>query len=147
MVHTMNSEKKYTDEEIRAKVEESIRKAKEKLAAGLTPEEIMSEDRELTPDELESAAGGRTLTTGEVITRELIEQYAAMFKARKMNSDVLKLVSKELGFYPMDEKNITQTNRAYDGAWIDQWATNQKGKVRQTEDGGYKSLLDKYSTG
>ena len=37
MVYTMNSKKKYTDEKIRAKVEESIRKAKEKLAAGLTP--------------------------------------------------------------------------------------------------------------
>ena len=109
----MSTEKKYTDEEVKAIVEDAMRKAKEKLAAGLTPEEIMSEERELTPDELESAAGGRTLTTGEVITRELIEQYAAMFKAGKMNSDVLKLVSKELGFYPMDEKNITQTNRDY----------------------------------
>jgi len=141
----MSTEKKYTDEEVKAIVEDAMRKAKEKLAAGLTPEEIMSEERELTPDELESAAGGRTLTTGEVITRELIEQYAAMFKAGKMNSDVLKLVSKELGFYPMDEKNITQTNRDYDGAWIDQWATNQKGKVRQEGEGN--NFLNQYSTG
>lgn len=54
----MSSEKKYTDEEVKAIVDDALRKAKEKLAAGLTPEEIMSEERELTPDELESAAGG-----------------------------------------------------------------------------------------
>ena len=143
----MSSEKKHTDEEVKAIVEDAMRTVKEKAAAGLTPEDIIREDKELTPDELESAAGGRTLTTGEEITIELVDTYAAIFKARKMNSDMLKLVSNELGFYPMDERNITQTNRAYDGAWIDQWATNQKGKVRQTEDGGYKSLLDRYSTG
>lgn len=109
----MSTEKKYTDEEVKAIVEDAMRKAKEKLAAGLTPEDIIREDKELTPDELESAAGGRTLTNGQLITEELGDQYAAIFKARKMNSDMLRLVSNELGFYPMDEKNITQTNRAY----------------------------------
>lgn len=88
-------------------VDDALRKAKEKLAAGL------GEERELTPDELESAAGGRTLKDGQLITEELVEQYAAIFKAQKVNSDVLKIMSVALGFYPMDEKDITQTNRAY----------------------------------
>ncbi|MBR1830965.1 MAG: hypothetical protein IJ784_00855 [Ruminiclostridium sp.] len=48
----MSSEKKYTDEEVKAIVDDALRKAEEKAAAGL------GEERELTPDELESAAGG-----------------------------------------------------------------------------------------
>ena len=54
----MDNEKKYTEEEIRTKVEESIRRAKEKLAAGHTPEEIIRENKELTADELEQVGGG-----------------------------------------------------------------------------------------
>ena len=54
----MSIEKKYTQEEIRTKVEESIRRAKETLAAGHTPEEIIRENKELTPDELKAVAGG-----------------------------------------------------------------------------------------
>jgi|GEM_PF-2155789 len=142
----MSSEKKYTDEEVKAIVDDALRKAKEKLAAGLTPEEIMSEERELTPDELESAAGGRTLTNGQLITEELVDTYAAIFKARKMNSDVLIITSETLGFWPTDEQGMVDKS-AYEGDWIDYWATKQKSKVRQTKDGGYKSLLDRYSTG
>ena len=142
----MSSEKKYTDEEVKAIVDDALRKAKEKLAAGLTPEDIIREDKELTPDELESAAGGRTLTNGQEITRELIEQYAAAFKALKANSDVLRMMSDELGFWPTDEHGMVD-KPDYEGAWIDYWATKQKSKVRQTKDGGDKSFLDRYSTG
>ena len=143
MVYTMNSEKKYTDEEIRAKVEESIRRAEEKLAAGLTPEEIMSEDRELTPDELESAAGGRTLTTGQVLTEEVVDQYAAFFKEMELTGDVLIIMSKELGFYPMDEAIVYHASRQYPGAHIDHWATKQKRNVCR-ENNPNPSELDKY---
>ena len=143
MVYTMNSEKKYTDEEIRAKVEESIRRAEEKLAAGLTPEEIMSEDRELTPDELESAAGGRTLTTGQVLTEEVVDQYAAFFKEMELTGDVLIIMSKELGFYPMDEAIANRVSRKYPGAHVDHWATKQKRNIRK-ENNPDPSFWDKY---
>ena len=143
----MSMEKKYTQEEIRTKVEESIRRAKEKLAAGHTPEEIIHENKELTADELESVAGGRMLTTGQEITVELVDQMAAAFKAQKVSADVLLKMSEELGFWPVHISDIYGARRKneYEFAYIDQWATNQKGKLRQTQNGGSKNYLDQFS--
>ena len=145
----MSIEKKYIQEEIRTKVEESIRRAKEKLAAGLTPEEIIHENKELTADELESVAGGRMLTTGQEITVELVDQMAAVFKAQKVSADELIIMSHDLGFWPEHVSSITlaRQRNEHEFAYIDQWATNQKGKVRQTQNGGFKNYLDPYSPG
>ena len=139
----MSMEKKYTQEEIRAKVEEPIRRAKEKLAAGHTPEEIIHENKELTPDELESVTGGRTLTTGQVLTEEVVDQYAAFFKEMELTGDVLITMSEPLGFYPMDEAIVYHASRQYPGAHIDHWATKQKRNVCR-ENNPNPSELDKY---
>ena len=139
----MSMEKKYTQEEIRAKVEEPIRRAKEKLAAGHTPEEIIHENKELTPDELESVTGRRTLTTGQVLTEEVVDQYAAFFKEMELTGDVLITMSEPLGFYPMDEAIVYHASRQYPGAHIDHWATKQKRNVCR-ENNPNPSELDKY---
>ncbi len=120
-----------------------IRRAKEKLAAGHTPEEIIRENKELTPDELESVAGGRTLTTGQVLTEEVVDQYAAFFKEMELTGDVLITMSESLGFYPMDEAIVYHASRQYPGAHIDHWATKQKRNVCR-ENNPNPSELDKY---
>ena len=64
----MSKEEKYTEEEIRTIVDDTIKKAK------------CGKKIELTPEELEHVAGGRrVLKTGEVVTIELIDRYEAIF--------------------------------------------------------------------
>ena len=130
----MSEEKKYTQEEKKAFIEEAIRKAKS------------GEKRELTPEELEQTAGGRTLTTGEVITEKVIDEYVAIFKACHLRADDLIILNDTMGFYPTDPRILEECMKDYEGAWIDQWATKQKSKVRQ-ENGGDYSIWEQFSTG
>ena len=115
----MSDKKEYTKEEIKAFVDEAIRKIKS------------GEKRELSPEELEDAAGGRTLATGEEVTEEVIRQYADYFRSINISLDLLIAFSDEMGFYPMDTKLLAQSTTDYDGAWIDCWVTLQKEKLRR----------------
>ncbi len=81
----MSEEKKYTKEEIRSFVDDTIQKAK-------SVKKI-----ELTPEELEHVAGGRrVLKTGEVVTIELIDRYEAMFIDMDLSADALIILNDEL---------------------------------------------------
>lgn len=75
----MSEEKKYTKEEIRLFVDDTIQKAKS------------GKKIELTPKELEHVAGGRRriLKTGEVVTEELINRYESMFIDMNLSADAL----------------------------------------------------------
>ena len=130
----MSNEKKYTDEEIRAIVDDAIVKAKN------------GEKRKLTPEELDNVAGGLApvLTTGEYITEELIDTYANRMKALNLNVDTVIILSDNLGFYPCDGKGMHGCANHHEFAYIDYWATLQKGKVRQR---GEDDWLNAYSTG
>ena len=98
MIYTMSIEIKIPDKEINAMADEAICKAKN------------VEYRELTPDELESATGGRILKTGEVITEKVIDEYAAILRNQKASSDVLIFFSDDMGFYPLDYQGIAGQN-------------------------------------
>ena len=124
---------KITDEETKAMEDVAICKAKN------------VDYRELTPDELESAAGGRILKTGEVITEQVIDSYAAIMRRQEASSDVLIIFSEEMGFYPLDYQGIAGCNHDYEGSWIDYWVTKQKSMVRKEREG--LSFLDHFSTG
>ena len=124
---------KITDEETKAMEDVAICKAKN------------VDYRELTPDELESATGGRILKTGEVITEKVIDEYAAILRNQKASSDVLIIFSEEMGFYPLDYQGIAGCNHDYEGSWIDYWVTKQKSMVRKEREG--LSFLDHFSTG
>ena len=133
----MSDKKKYTKEEIRTFVDEAIRRAKS------------GEKRELTPEELEHAAGGRrVLKTGEVVTIELIDRYEAMFIDMDLSADALIILNDELGFYPTVPSDLVQATKPKfgDHHWIHYWASKQRNKVRQDESGD-DSFLVEYSTG
>ena len=130
----MSEEKKCTQEEKKALIDEVIRKAKS------------GEKRELTPEELKQFTGGRTLTTGEVITEEVIDEYVAIFKANHLRADDLIIINDALGFYPTEPGILEECMKDYEGAWIDQWATKQKSKIRR-ENSGKDTLWEQYSTG
>ena len=130
----MSEEKKYTPEEKKALIEEAIRKAKN------------GKKRELTLEELEQTAGGRKLTTGEVITEEVIDEYVTIFKGCHLRADDLIIINDELGFFPTEPRILEECMKDYEGAWIDQWATKQKSKVRQENSGDY-SIWNQLSTG
>ena len=91
-------------------------------------------------------ASARTLVTGEVLTEEVVDRYAATLKAVGATSDELILFSHEYGFFNTDERGIMGCNKAYNGAWIDYWATLQKSKLCQERE-GYTSILDRFSRG
>ena len=91
-------------------------------------------------------ASARTLVTGEEITEEVVNQYAAMMKEQKFSSDVLLVFSHKMNFYPTDVNGIMVCNKDYDGAWIDYWAGLQKSKLCQERE-GYTSILDPFSRG
>ena len=129
----MSIEIKIPDKEINAMADEAICKAKS------------VEYRELTLNELESAAGGRILKTGEVITEKVIDEYAAILRNQKATSDVLIFFSEDMGFYPLDYQGIAGQNYKFEGAWIDYWVTKQKAMVRKEREG--ITYLDQFSTG
>ena len=91
-------------------------------------------------------ASARTLTTGEVLTEEVVDRYAAAMKAVSATTDELILFSEEYGFFNTDERGIMGCNKAYNGAWIDYWATLQRSKLCQERE-GYTSILDPFSRG
>ena len=91
-------------------------------------------------------ASARTLVTGEELTEEVVDRYAATLKAVGATSDELILFSHEYGFFNTDERGIMGCNTAYNGAWIDYWAGLQKSKLCQERE-GYTSKLDRFSTG
>ena len=91
-------------------------------------------------------ASARTLVTGEVLTEEVVNRYAAALKVVSATSDELKLFSREYGFFNTDEGGITDCNKDYKGAWIDYWAGLQKSKLCQERE-GYTSILDPFSRG
>ena len=91
-------------------------------------------------------ASARTLTTGEVITEEVVNQYAAALKALNATSDQLIIFSHEYGFFNTDERGIMGCNKAYNQAWIDYWAGLQKSKLSQERE-GFTSILDRFSRG
>ena len=91
-------------------------------------------------------ASARTLVTGEVLTEEVVNRYAAALKVVSATSDELKLFSREYGFFNTDEGGITDCNKDYNGAWIDYWAGLQKSKLCQERE-GYTSILDPFSRG
>ena len=64
-------------------------------------------------------ASARTLTTGEVLTEEVVDRYAAAMKAVSATTDELILFSKEYGFFDTDKRGIMGCKTDYDGAWID----------------------------
>ena len=88
----------------------------------------------------------RTLVTGEELTEEVVDRYAATLKAVGATSDELILFSHEYGFFNTDERGIMGCNKDYNGAWIDYWAGLQKSKLCQERE-GYTSKLDRFSTG
>ena len=91
-------------------------------------------------------ASARTLTTGEVLTEEVVDRYAAALKVVSATSDELILFSNEYGFFNTDKKGIMGCKKDYDGAWIDYWAGLQKSKLCQERE-GYTSILDPFSRG
>ena len=91
-------------------------------------------------------ASARTLTTGEVLTEEVVDRYAATLKAVGATSDELIMFSHEYGFFNTDERGIMGCKTAYNGAWIDYWAGLQKSKLCQERE-GYTSILDRFSRG
>jgi hypothetical protein len=94
-------------------------------------------------------ASARTLVTGEVITEEVVNQYAAMMKARKFSSDVLLVFSHKMNFYPTDVKGIGGTTDKFEGENVEYWATLQRSCVRQEQNAkeGKGAILDTWSRG
>lgn len=94
-------------------------------------------------------ASARTLTTGQEITEELVNQYADYFKSMKISSDVLRLTSNELGFYPTDNYGLLVAEEHHEGGHIDYWATLQRSKVLQDRNAkeGKGAFLDTFSRG
>ena len=94
-------------------------------------------------------ASAKTLVTGEEITEEVVNQYAAALKALNATSDQLIIFSHEYGFFNTDERGIMGCKTAYNGAWIDYWATLQRSKLCQEREAkeGKGSFLDPYSRG
>ena len=91
-------------------------------------------------------ASARTLETGEVLTEEVVDRYAAALKVVSATSDELILFSNEYGFFKTDKRGIMGCKTDYDGAWIDYWAGLQKSKLCQERE-GYTSILDPFSRG
>ena len=91
-------------------------------------------------------ASAKTLVTGEEITEEVVNQYAAALKALNATSDQLIIFSHEYGFFNTDERGIMGCNKAYNQAWIDYWAGLQKSKLSQERE-GFTSILDRFSRG
>ena len=91
-------------------------------------------------------ASARTLVTGEVLTEEVVDRYAAALKVVSATSGELILFSNEYGFFNTDKQGIMGCNTDYDGAWIDYWAGLQKSKLCQERE-GYTSILDPFSRG
>ena len=91
-------------------------------------------------------ASARTLVTGEVLTEEVVDRYAAALKVVSATSDELILFSNEYGFFNTDKRGIMGCKTDYDGAWIDYWAGLQKSKLCQERE-GYTSILDPFSRG
>ena len=91
-------------------------------------------------------ASARTLVTGEVLTEEVVDRYAAALKVVSATSDELIMFSHEYGFFNTDERGIMGCNKDYNGAWIDYWATLQKSKLCQERE-GYSAILDRFSRG
>ena len=71
----MDTEKKYTEEEIKA-----------------------METDEISPDELEHVSGGHHLKDGTLVTDEIIDGYAEMFKNSGMSPDAMAIAALEFGF-------------------------------------------------
>ena len=94
-------------------------------------------------------ASARTLVTGEVITEEVVNQYAAMMKAQKFSSDVLLVFSHKMHFYPTDVNGIGGTTDKFEGENIEYWATLQRSCVRQEKNAeeGKGAFLDSWSRG
>ena len=132
----MSDEKKYTEEEKKAFVDEMIHKVKN------------GGKRELSLDELAHTSGGRTLTTGEEVTIELIDRYEAMFIDMDLSADALIILNDELGFYPTVPSDLVEATKPKfgDHHWIHYWASKQRNKVRQDESGDDSFWAD-YSTG
>lgn len=94
-------------------------------------------------------ASARTLVTGEEITEEVVNQYAAMMKAQKFSSDVLLVFSHKMNFYPTDVNGIGGTTDKFEGENIEYWATLQRSCVRQEKNAkeGKGASLDQWSRG
>jgi hypothetical protein len=91
-------------------------------------------------------ASARTLVTGEVLTEEVVDRYAAALKVVSATSDELIMFSHEYGFFNTDKSGIMGCNKDYNGAWIDYWAGLQKSKLSQERE-GFTSILDPFSRG
>ena len=115
----MSKEKKYTEEEKKAFVDEMIHKVKN------------GGKRELSLDELAHTSGGRTLTTGEDVTEEVIDRYRDFFKAQNVDMNMLLALNDEFGFYPVDRHVMAQSINLYEDKHVDWWATLQKEKLRK----------------
>ena len=94
-------------------------------------------------------ASARTLITGEEITEEVVNQYAAMMKAQKFSSDVLLVFSHKMNFYPTDVNGIGGTTDKFEGENIEYWATLQRSKLFQEKNAkeGKGAYLDQWSRG
>ena len=89
------------------------------------------------------------LKTGEELTIEVIEQYADLMKALELSCDSMIIFSEDMGFWSLNMADIlaARDKNEHEFAYIDEWATHQKAKVRQTEGGCYKDFWDQYSAG
>ena len=87
------------------------------------------------------------LKTGEELTIEVIEQYADLMKALELSCDSMIIFSEDMGFWSLNMADIlaARDKNEHEFAYIDQWATNQKGKVRQVREG--YTFWDQYSRG
>lgn len=92
------------------------------------------------------SVSARTLTTGQKLTEQLVDEYAVIFKTMKLNPDAFVMLSNELGFFNTDVRGIICSKEEYEGANVDYWATLQKSKLCQERE-GYTSILDKFSRG
>ena len=89
------------------------------------------------------------LTTGEALTEEVVDRYADIMKACNMSCDSMFMFTDQLGFWHPHKVDIlaARDKNEHEFAYIDEWATHQKAKVRQTEGGCYKDFWDQYSAG
>ena len=87
------------------------------------------------------------LKTGEELTIEVIEQYADLMKALELSCDSMIIFSEDMGFWSVHMADIlaARDKNEYEFAYIDEWATHQKGKIRQEREG--YSYWDRFSRG
>lgn len=108
----MDTEKKYTEEEMKA-----------------------METDEIGPDELTDVAGGRNLKDGTLITEDVIDFYANAFKGSCLNADSVFTSAMTLGF-PLVKQDALELAQKRGDNPADTWRSIMK---RIINEGGFIS--------